>query len=271
MIWPGITPASLCMLSSLPGARRLPIGLARASVSTIGTPGGRRCWPDATGIGRRSTRPAGAICCLMPRPRASTRSAGSMPGRGSPGRPDRFSRRDGSGRRNAPTTGPAPGRPPRDPPPPRRPAGRPAPLTERVMPKGPFDLDVCVVGGCGHVGLPLAITFARSGLKVGVYDINERAVETVRSGRMPFLETGAEEVLREVVDRNAGGRHRPGPGLAVRARGGRHRHAGRRAPQPDLPHDAAVVPGAAAPSARRPDGRSCAARSSPARPRRSAS
>ena len=64
-----------------------------------------------------------------------------------------------------------------------------------------FPLDVCVVGGCGHVGLPLAITFASRGLKVGIYDINERAVETVRAGRIPFLENGAEEALRGVIGR----------------------------------------------------------------------
>jgi UDP-N-acetyl-D-mannosaminuronic acid dehydrogenase len=63
------------------------------------------------------------------------------------------------------------------------------------------DFDVCVVGGCGHVGLPLAITFARAGLKVGVYDINQAAIRQVRAGRMPFLEAGAEPALREVIGR----------------------------------------------------------------------
>ena len=33
-----------------------------------------------------------------------------------------------------------------------------------------FEYDVCVVGGCGHVGLPLALTFADSGLNVSIYD-----------------------------------------------------------------------------------------------------
>ncbi|MDR3638965.1 MAG: nucleotide sugar dehydrogenase [Isosphaeraceae bacterium] len=65
----------------------------------------------------------------------------------------------------------------------------------------PFRFDVCVVGGCGHVGLPLALAFARAGLRVSVYDTNERAVETVRAGRMPFLEGGAEPILREVIGR----------------------------------------------------------------------
>ena len=64
-----------------------------------------------------------------------------------------------------------------------------------------FPYDICVVGGCGRVGLPLAITFADHGLKVRIHDINEDAVETVRSGRMPFLEQGAEQKLRQVLGR----------------------------------------------------------------------
>jgi UDP-N-acetyl-D-mannosaminuronic acid dehydrogenase len=63
----------------------------------------------------------------------------------------------------------------------------------------PMEYDICVIGGCGHVGLPLALSFADRGLKVAVDDINDRAVETVRSGRMPFLETGAEPVLKRVI------------------------------------------------------------------------
>ena len=65
------------------------------------------------------------------------------------------------------------------------------------MSDGP--LDVCVVGGCGHVGLPLSITFAQVGLRVGAYDINEKSVASVGAGRMPFIEPGAEAALREVV------------------------------------------------------------------------
>jgi UDP-N-acetyl-D-mannosaminuronic acid dehydrogenase len=65
--------------------------------------------------------------------------------------------------------------------------------------EGRFQYDICVVGGCGHVGLPLAITFAQRGLNVSIYDISERAMETVRSGRMPFLESGAEPLLKRVI------------------------------------------------------------------------
>jgi len=60
--------------------------------------------------------------------------------------------------------------------------------------------DVVVVGGCGHVGLPLAIALAQRGLDVGVYDLSEIATKLVNDGNLPFEESGAEPVLREVID-----------------------------------------------------------------------
>jgi UDP-N-acetyl-D-mannosaminuronic acid dehydrogenase len=54
---------------------------------------------------------------------------------------------------------------------------------------------VAIVGGCGHVGLPLGLAFASTGLEVVLYDLNEHAVATVNAGNMPFDEPGAAEVL----------------------------------------------------------------------------
>lgn len=65
------------------------------------------------------------------------------------------------------------------------------------MKRNPYD--VCIVGGLGHVGLPLGISFADSGKKVILYDINQKAIETVSRGKMPFLEEGAEEILKRVL------------------------------------------------------------------------
>jgi UDP-N-acetyl-D-mannosaminuronic acid dehydrogenase len=62
--------------------------------------------------------------------------------------------------------------------------------------------DICVVGGLGHVGLPLGISFAKSGKKVVLYDINQEAADLVLHGKMPFMEAGAEEALREVVGKS---------------------------------------------------------------------
>ena len=61
--------------------------------------------------------------------------------------------------------------------------------------------DVVIVGGFGHVGLPLAISLADTGQKVCALDINEEARRTIEDGRMPFHEDGAEEVLRRTLAR----------------------------------------------------------------------
>ena len=61
------------------------------------------------------------------------------------------------------------------------------------------DRDVVVIGGCGHVGLPLALAFAERGARVAIYDVSETAVATVNSGRMPFAEPGADEMLCRVL------------------------------------------------------------------------
>ena len=62
--------------------------------------------------------------------------------------------------------------------------------------------DVCIVGGLGHVGLPLGISLAQSGKKVVLYDINKEAIDIVSQGKMPFMEKGAEEILKEVLEKN---------------------------------------------------------------------
>jgi UDP-N-acetyl-D-mannosaminuronic acid dehydrogenase len=62
-----------------------------------------------------------------------------------------------------------------------------------------FERDVVVIGGCGHVGLPLAIAFADRGARVCVYDINPAAVAQVSSGCMPFDEPGAGPLLARAV------------------------------------------------------------------------
>jgi UDP-N-acetyl-D-mannosaminuronic acid dehydrogenase len=61
------------------------------------------------------------------------------------------------------------------------------------------DLDVVVLGGGGHVGLPLSLAFAKAGLRVGIYDTNQQTLDSIAAGTMPFLETGADDLLREVL------------------------------------------------------------------------
>src|SRR3954465_3022682 len=66
---------------------------------------------------------------------------------------------------------------------------------------GEFSRDVCVIGGGGHVGLPLAISFADAGLKTVIYDINQRVVDSIRKGIMPFSEEGGEVMLARALAR----------------------------------------------------------------------
>jgi len=66
--------------------------------------------------------------------------------------------------------------------------------------KSPYD--VVVVGGAGHVGAPLSIVLASRGLRTLIYDLNEHSLATLRSGRMPFLEDGAESLLQEAIARD---------------------------------------------------------------------
>jgi UDP-N-acetyl-D-mannosaminuronic acid dehydrogenase len=61
------------------------------------------------------------------------------------------------------------------------------------------DLDVVVLGGGGHVGLPLSLTLANAGLCVGILDTNQVTLERIGRGEMPFLETGADQLLTEVL------------------------------------------------------------------------
>jgi UDP-N-acetyl-D-mannosaminuronic acid dehydrogenase len=64
---------------------------------------------------------------------------------------------------------------------------------------GAFDIDVCVVGGAGHVGFPLAVALASRGLAVAIHDINDEAVATIRDGVAPFLEPGVDEPLARAL------------------------------------------------------------------------
>lgn len=59
----------------------------------------------------------------------------------------------------------------------------------------PIDKDVTIIGGAGHVGLPLALSFCDKGLNTVVQDINESALEVIRGGKMPSLEYDSQPYL----------------------------------------------------------------------------
>jgi len=59
--------------------------------------------------------------------------------------------------------------------------------------------DLAIVGGAGHIGLPMALVMAESGLNVLIIDLNKQAIETIRRGEMPFQEQGAQPILERML------------------------------------------------------------------------
>ena len=64
-----------------------------------------------------------------------------------------------------------------------------------------------MVGGAGHVGIPLVLALAEAGLRVNVNDLNQATLDTLQAGRLPFIEDGAEAVLAKALAGQAPGVH----------------------------------------------------------------
>jgi UDP-N-acetyl-D-mannosaminuronic acid dehydrogenase len=60
--------------------------------------------------------------------------------------------------------------------------------------------DLTVVGGAGHVGIPLVLALADAGLIVNVNDLNETALSMLGSGKLPFIEHGAAPLLARALE-----------------------------------------------------------------------
>jgi len=58
---------------------------------------------------------------------------------------------------------------------------------------------IAIVGGCGHVGLPLGIVLAQCGFETTLVDIAADKVAAVNRGEMPFLEQNAEAALASAL------------------------------------------------------------------------
>jgi len=54
---------------------------------------------------------------------------------------------------------------------------------------------IVIVGGGGHVGLPLGLALSKCGYSVIAFDTSTSAVDQINSGAMPFLEEGAQALL----------------------------------------------------------------------------
>ena len=60
---------------------------------------------------------------------------------------------------------------------------------------------LCIVGGAGHVGLPLGVTFANAGVNTVLYDINESWIKKIEAGHFPFKERDGNRELQKALKR----------------------------------------------------------------------
>ena len=57
--------------------------------------------------------------------------------------------------------------------------------------------DIAIIGGAGHIGLPLGMLFASKKKKVILYDKDEINLMKISKGIMPFLEKGGDKLLKQ--------------------------------------------------------------------------
>ena len=74
---------------------------------------------------------------------------------------------------------------------------RPAP----AAPARAGEPGLTIVGGGGHVGIPLVLAFAQAGFRVNVHDLDCAVLDTLRAGRLPFIELGGEDLLAAALAR----------------------------------------------------------------------
>ena len=62
-------------------------------------------------------------------------------------------------------------------------------------------MKIAVIGGAGHVGLPLSLMLSKKGFPVTLIDSDTAKIEMLKKGEFPFLEEGGIELLKEVKDK----------------------------------------------------------------------
>lgn len=55
--------------------------------------------------------------------------------------------------------------------------------------------NILIIGGAGHIGLPLGLLFAEKGQNVILYDKNKKTINKINSLKMPFMEKDGNKLL----------------------------------------------------------------------------
>ena len=57
---------------------------------------------------------------------------------------------------------------------------------------------ISIIGGAGHVGLPLGLAFAAKSYKVHLIDKNKNYLNLIKNNHMPFFEVGSGKILKKI-------------------------------------------------------------------------
>ena len=57
--------------------------------------------------------------------------------------------------------------------------------------------DIVIIGGAGHIGLPLGILFANKGKRIILYDKDKKNIQKINNSIMPFMEINGEKLLKK--------------------------------------------------------------------------
>ena len=59
--------------------------------------------------------------------------------------------------------------------------------------------EVSIIGGAGHIGLPLAVKFAEKEIKVNILDTNKINLLKIQNNKPPFKEKDLNKKLKNVL------------------------------------------------------------------------
>ncbi len=61
------------------------------------------------------------------------------------------------------------------------------------------NFNVSIIGGAGHIGLPLGLLLESKGVNVTLIDVNKINIDKIKNKKMPFYEKGAEVLLKKGI------------------------------------------------------------------------
>ena len=62
-----------------------------------------------------------------------------------------------------------------------------------------FEKNISIIGGAGHVGFPLALSFTQKNYNVNLVDLNTDALKKIEKGELPFYEINAKNILKKAL------------------------------------------------------------------------